>query len=237
MEFIQSDFVQSNWVQSAKASELKASTTFRLYEYSNSIQQFDILKDWFSFFSLPNFDSSKLFLSDTDPIALTKIKSSLRDDNLIQSSSAVSKLVQYEALRQRESIVLFRSEITRCLDQSLKSLRTHTSYLKVTNVVLVETGRIFLSGEMMLYQLEVETKVKDELFNLRATYYGCTVMASIAHKGRWNPLTPTLSDTQRAMGVVSYGLMGAQIGATMGPIGSAVGAVIGIVVGIALNFL
>ncbi len=241
MQFIQSDMVQWDWVQDgAEVTEIfppKAPIPFELYNFANQLQSFDILKDWFAQFRLPSFKFPTAIISDEDVQARMAIKSSFRDKNIVQTSNAVLHEALLETQRVAKYTELLRIELFVCLDQACRVVRVHTAYLMAINVVLTETGRIFLAGSFSMRQLETETKAKDELWNLNATNYGCLVMASILKGGKWALRTPEKTTYGKTMSVLSWGATGAMAGSAIGPIGTAVGAVVGIIVGIALEFL
>ena len=217
---------------------MSAVSYMQVYSYWQSIKDTNHLQAWIDGFQLPSFNAVKALQNDEDWEAIQTYNAQARDFGIVQSSSYVLGLTQQMITKRKKRLQLIEKEIFRCLESSIKVVRVHTEYTRTVSIVLVDTSRIFLAGELTLRQLEVEIAAKDALWNLRVTEYGCVVMASLLHGGKWMQRLPQKNTTGKVMGVVSYGVMGAQIGTAIYPgIGTAIGAVIGVIVGIAMEFL
>ena len=239
MAVFQDDAFQTDFIQDGSWIPIIEDYTipFRLYEFSELMQSFDILQTWFDAFQIPNFHMTWEQLNDPKLIDLAKIKSKLRDKGILQTSSGVIELARWERRRQLEVTKIIKAEIFKGLSQAMTCVTTHMQYYDSISVILTETNRVFLAGELTIKQLEIETRIKDELWNLRVVHYGCIVMASIIPGKVFSVKVPQKTTAGRIMSVYSWGAMGASVGSAVGPIGTMVGAVVGFVVGIALEFL
>lgn len=241
MRFTQDSIAQEGWIQDAdEIVELvfeKTHEPFALYDLAIAMQEFDVARSWFDSFRLPNFDLSKAIRSDEEELSFGVLKSGCRDANLVQTSSAVFAKALLEADKHKKFVDAMRTEIFICLNQAIRTVNAHRNYLVTLRIVMTETGRIFLAGELNLRQLEAETKGKEALFNLRIIEYGCVVMASIMPGKTWVQKIAGKNDKGKAIGVVGWGLSGATTGMYFGPYGAAIGAVVGIIIGIAIEFL
>jgi hypothetical protein len=144
---------------------------------------------------------------------------------------------QVEAGRQQAIVQSMKLEIMRCLAQTSLVVRQYSEYHRVINVVLIETGRIFLAGHLTTQQVLIETESKQRLFNLRATEYACVVMASITPGKSYVFRTPTKNNAGKIMSGASTGVTGAYIGFMVGgPVGAAIGGGVGFIVGLGMEF-
>jgi hypothetical protein len=213
------------------------SDSFKIFSTVAKMQSFDILLTWQGDFMPPSFDASKALRSDQDFLDLAQLNAELRDLNLLQTSAGVQARGKLLADQRVVWMSILKVEVDRCLNQSIKTVNTHTLYIRTINVVLTETGRMFLAGRMMSRQFEVESETKDRLWNLRLVEYGSEIMASVAHAGKWWAPIPVKNKTGKVMGALGRGMDGAYIGfAVGGPVGAAIGGAVGFVVGIALEF-
>lgn len=209
----------------------------KAFEFFNSLVSKEVLKEFTSMFYLPEFDLTKSFMALQDLDDYKTLRTKHRDSNVVQSSSAIINLAQFEIKRLAIIDLLVKYEIDASLDRATRVLIIGLSFQKSVSIVLTELSRIYLAAGLTERQFDEEQSAKEGLWNLRLMYYGTIVMAGVLPGKKW--WTPQVLDNsnKKAQQTVGYAVQGAITGSMIGgPVGAVIGGGIGIIVGIAFDF-